>query len=292
LSTVALFNQFKAKGYDAPSYLLINCEDNFLEFLVIADGKLLLSRGFSLSVPIQLQTVIEEVSMIRSIHGMKGNQLDKILLTGRGVILNDIAQSLSNAGSVEINEDISVVRGIALEHNGESLNINLAPEEFKFQQLAVSRNRSAFYFIALLILNMSLIANLIFLHFREKEDYLRYLKSEINKVSNNVSSLQKMMIKNQTVEGYSGSCKLTLGLLTELYRLAPQGMRFTALDVSNQISEGTLVIMGEAGESETVLQFVSTLKASILLKKADIQYISKSPSTLKQAVDFKIRAKY
>ncbi|MFA6217007.1 MAG: PilN domain-containing protein [Candidatus Omnitrophota bacterium] len=292
LSTFALFNQFKAQGYEAANYLLVNCENNFLEFLVVVNGKLLLSRGFNFSAALQLKTIAAEANMLLSIHGMQGKAIDKIVVTGRGAVLSDIAESLSDLGSVEVNEKISIVGGIALENNSESIHINLAPEEFKLQQLVISRNKTKFYFIALLILNISLVVNLVFLHFREKEDYLRYLKTEINKVSNNVSALQKMMIKNQAVEGYSGSCRLTLGLLTELYRLTPAGVWFTSLDIANQMSAGTLVIMGEAGDSETVLQFVSALKDPRLFKKADIQYISKSPSTIKQAVDFKIRAQY
>ncbi|MFA5118274.1 MAG: PilN domain-containing protein [Candidatus Omnitrophota bacterium] len=292
LSTFALFNQIKGQGEKAENCLLVNCDNNFLEFLVVVKGKLLLSRGFSFTAPVQLKAIAEEANMLLSIHGMQGKEIEKIVVTGRGAVLNDVAESLSGLGNVEVDEKISIVGGIALENEGGRIHINLAPEEFKLQQLAIARNKTAFYFVALLILNISLVVNLVFLHFREKEDYLRYLKAEINKVSNNVSVLQKMMIKNQAVEGYSGSCKLTLGILTELYRLTPAGVWFTSLDIANQMSAGTLVIMGEAGESETVLQFVSALKDSHLFKKADIQYISKSPSTAKQAVDFKLRAQY
>jgi len=292
LSTCVLMNQFKAQGYEAENCLFVNCDNNFLEFLVVVAGKLLLSRGFSFSAPVQIKAIAEEANMLLRVHGLRGKAVGKIVVTGRGIVLREVADALSDLGSVEVNEKISIAGGIALENNRESMHINLAPEEFLLQQAAISRNKTTFYFIALLVLNISLVVNLVFLHFREKEDYLRYLKAEINKVSNNVSVLQKMMIKNQVVEGYSGSCKFTLGILTELYRLAPAGAWFTSLDIANQMSAGTLVIMGEAGESETVLQFVSALKESHLFKKADIQYISKSPSTAKQAVDFKIRAQY
>ena len=101
------------------------------------------------------------------------------------------------------------------------------------------------------------------------------------------------MLKAQILKGYSNSGRLTLGLLADLYRIAPSGLYLTYLEIRGQTPSGILLLTGQAQDTETVLKFTSLIKGSPLIDKADVNYIKKKQSQLKEeVVDFEIRCNF
>jgi len=293
ISTVSLFNQFCEQKKESKNYLLINVEDGFLDFLVVHNQKLVFSRGVIFSQEESKQRLIKEVREIINIKATEGIGIDRIALSGRGVDLKALhlgfEQDLSD--KVELNETICVSNGLKAKY--DALNIDLLPEELKMQEVMGKRRMSVIYLVTLLALNVSLIASLSFLKIRQKQEYLYYLKSEIRKIGSESQQLQKKMLKAQILKGYSNSGRLTLGLLADLYRIAPSGLYLTYLEIRGQTPSGILLLTGQAQDTETVLKFTSLIKGSPLIDKADVNYIKKKQSQLKEeVVDFEIRCNF
>ena len=295
ISTVSLFNQFYEQKRDpAVNYLLINLEDNLLDILVVQKGKLAFSRGVKFRQGEGGQRFIKEVKENINIQETKGIKIDKLVLSGRGIDLKSLAQDLKQALSikVELDEAICVTRGPALRSKYNALNINLLPKEVESQKSIGKRQKSVLYLITLLVLNASLIANILFFKMRQRQEYLYLLQSEIKRIESEASLVQEKLLKTQVLKSYFNSGRLTLGLLSELYRIAPGGLYLTSLEIRGQSPSGALVLTGQAKDTETVLKFTSLIKDSALIDQADVNYITKRQSLSEEVVDFEIRATF
>ena len=295
ISTVSLFNQFYEQKRDpAVNYLLINLEDNLLDILVVQKGKLAFSRGVKFRQGEGGQRFIKEVKENINIQETKGIKIDKLVLSGRGIDLKILAQDLKQALSikVELDEAICVTRGPALRSKYNALNINLLPKEVESQKSIGKRQKSVLYLITLLVLNASLIANILFFKMRQRQEYLYLLQSEIKRIESEASLVQEKLLKTQVLKSYFNSGRLTLGLLSELYRIAPDGLYLTSLEIRGQSPSGVLVLTGQAKDTETVLKFTSLIKDSALIDQADVNYITKRQSLSEEVVDFEIRATF
>ncbi|MFC1658449.1 pilus assembly protein PilM [Candidatus Omnitrophota bacterium] len=295
ISTVSLFNQFLKKKKVEANYLLVNLEDNFLDIIVVHKQGLSFNRGVSLAQAEAATQLIKELKETIDRQQAKGSGISRIILSGRGIDINGLAQSIQRELSIAVETDAvtCVTRGAAaFAAKQNCLKINLLPSEFKTQRDRLKRRRYLLYFVTLLLLNTSLIANIIFLNARHKQQYLTFLKSEIEKIESQASLLQKKLRRTQILQGYRNSGKLSVGLLAEVYRVAPEGMRLTNLEIRGQPPTGTLVLAGQAGDSQAVLNFASKLKDSYLINQAEVNYITKKKSGLEEVVDFEIRSAF
>jgi len=127
---------------------------------------------------------------------------------------------------------------------------------------------------------------------KAQDAYVRALKSEISKIEEKAQSVQKKMRKAQILLEYSASGRTILGILSELYRAAPAGVTLSSLDISGKSPQGVVLLVGQAPSSETVLKFANTMKAGNIIKKTDVNYITKRNIAASQLVDFEIRANF
>ena len=293
ISTVSLYNQFIERNKSDLNHLLVHFEDDAIDILVINARKLAMSRGVKLEYPAQKDAILKTIIQTCDTQKAGGTKIDSIIVSGRGVDLENVAQSLHQAlgYDITIDKDICVTKGLVVKSK-DALRIDLLPHESKVQKTAAKKQKALLYVIALCVLNLALISNILFFKIRERETYLYLLKSEIKKLEQQASSVQTKLIKTQVVNGRSESVKRVLGLLSELYRVAPEGLYLTSLDITGKTGKNDITLTGQAGDSETVLKFTSLLKNSRLFAKADVNYITKNPSTAKAVVDFKIRAQY
>jgi len=294
LSTVSLYNQFSKLAKEGENYLLVHCDDNFAELVHISGQRVNFSRGVAFSYQESNENLIQVIEFTATILKDKGFSIDQIILCAEGLNLESFALKLEEKSGykVRIDNTLGVTNGFLAKNNGETLKINLLPQEFKIQKAKKDRRRAFIYFAALALLNLSLAANLIFLKMREKEEYLYLLNSEIKKIDTQASALERKMVKTQIIQSYLNSGRMKLALLSELYRLAPDGLYLTSLDISGQKSKGTMILTGQAKDSETVLRFGNTLKNSALITKTDVTYITKKKTALEQMVDFEIRSNF
>jgi Tfp pilus assembly protein PilN len=294
LSTVSLCNQFFKLERPSANYLLVHCDDNFVELIHISGQRVNFSRGVTFSYQEGNEDLIKTIDFTATTLKDKGSPIDQIILCGEGLNLESFALKLKEKSGykVQIDNTLGVMNGFLGKNNEEALKINLLPKEFKINKAKWEKRRAIFYFAALALLNLSLAANLIFLKMRGKEEYLQALNAEIKKIETQASTLQEKMVKTQIIRDHLNSGRLKLALLSRLYQLAPEGLHLTSLDISGQKSNGTMILTGKALDSGTVLKFGNALKNSALITKTDVTYITKEKTAAEQMVDFEIRANF
>lgn len=290
LSTVSLFNQFTSRKRPADDCLLINLDDSFLEILLINNGRLSFSRGITLKASIRTEDLLriarENITIIKN----KGSAFNTIVLSGRGQDLKAFARALEEIAphKIEIDDSLSVSSGLTAQSAG--LKINLLPQEFKARRLRNKIKSRNLLFISLLFLNLSLCANIVFQKVRLRQEYLVFIDAEIRKIGPQTHALREKELKARLVKISINSTRLTLSLLDELYRLAPEGISLNALTISHQKPPGVMTLAGQAGDSESVLRFVNALKESTMIKSADVSNISRLKAARDEgAVSFGIR---
>ena len=295
LSSVSLFNQLLNVKKDSGNYLLVNIEDNLSDILLVQEGRLSFSRGVNLKEKEITSELIKEIKEVLDAQGTRDVHIDKIIVSGRETNLTTLASSLEKDLMIacEVNQEISVTKTALLSLSPSFLKIDILPEERKLEKIRNRRRRLLLYMITLFLLNASLIANSAFLKMRQKQQYLQFVNAEISRIETEALDLEKKVLMMQAVGGYLNSGRLTLGLLSELYRITPAGIRFASFDISGQSPQGDFVLRGEAQDTDTVLKFTALIKKSALITSADISYIKKRKiQSGQEVVDFEIKSTF
>lgn len=293
ISTVSLFNQFRTQKRRPDDYLLLNLDDAFMELLLVSQGRPVFSRGIRIKSPAEIKDLVkiaeENITIIRS----KGDSINVIILSGKGYALKDFARGIEAIlpQKVEIDDSLSVLKGLAAGMNNSAFKINLLPEELKTRKIKDKRKRVNLLFFSLFLLNLSLCANIIFQKIKAREEYLYIIRAGIREIAPQASILQEKKLKAQILSNGINSGRLTLGLLIELYRLAPEELSLNTLTISPQKAVGTMILTGQARDSESVLSFANALKKSALIKSADVDNISQLKAAKEGGgVSFELRA--
>jgi hypothetical protein len=192
---------------------------------------------------------------------------------------------------VKINSALGVVNGFVADIDSAALNINLLPEDFKIKKNRSRKKKLFLHLCALLLLNLSLAVNISYLNLKVKKEYLNQLKTELRKVSAPAFELQKKKLRALMLKNYRNSNILVLKLLSEIYRVAPEKINLSLLDIGIRDASGIIVVSGQAKDSETALNFSRAIQNSKLFMKADVKYIKKiSSASQNELVDFEINA--
>lgn len=292
ISSAALFNQFHRQKRPQGDYLLINLDDGFMELLLISGGKLNFSRGVRVKNPAEIKDLAGSVEENIAILKNNGNSVNSIILSGSGsdLLAGELRNSLPY--SVEIDRSLSVLKGLEQGINNCALKINLLPEELKARVIKEKRKRSVFLFFALLLLNLSLCANIVFQRTKARREYLYALNSRIGEIIPQASALEGKKLKARIMKRGINSGRVILGLLAEIYRAAPEEMSFNTLAVSRQKEPGVMVVTGQAAGPERVLKFANALKESDLIKNADVANIARLKPPRERGVSFELRAEF
>jgi Tfp pilus assembly protein PilN len=262
ISTISVFNQLSRPAKFNKNTLVVNTDNGFADVMFIKDNNLAFSRAISL--------------------GDLDHELDQTVRT-----LQETGQSID---AVIRDSAVSVVQGLLTAHKGDNFVIDLLPQELKERKLREQHKRSLVYLVTLIALNLAIIANIVFIKVKAQDAYMHILKSETAKIEGQAQSVQKKMRKAQILLEYSASGKIVLGLLSELYRTAPEGVVLSSLDISGKSPQGAILLVGQAPSSESVLTFANAMKKAGFIKKADVNYITKRNLAAAQLVDFEIRA--
>jgi len=201
-----------------------------------------------------------------------------------------LEESGEHIDAVVRNSAVAVVKGLSVMHKSGNLAVELLPQEYRERKNRQLHKRALVYFVTLLILNGAIIANIVFMKVKAQDTYLRILTKEIAAIEKDAQAVQKKMRTSQILLESSASGKLMLGLLSELYRVAPDGIVLSSLDISGKSPQGSIIMVGQAPGSEAVLKFANAMKAGGFIKKAQVSYITKRSVAGGQLVDFEIRA--
>lgn len=287
LSSVCLFNQLVNRQKSVEKCLVVYFDDGFADILYVSGNNLEFSRAVNFKSG-GGDNLLKEIKHTVSVLNFKNKVIEKVIIGGKSLFINETAELLKKevAAKIEINDSLDSLKGF-IQDNGR-LEISLLLEEFRIRKIKESRARSLVYLGILFLLNLSLIANIVFFKFKAKDEYLYGLKSEIRKIDNKAVNLQKKMIKARALRSYINAGRMKLGLLSEIYRAAPEGITFNSLDINGNKKQGAIILTGQARDSDSVLKFNNNLKASPFIEKTDVSYINKR----NQAADFEIRAAF
>lgn len=292
-TTVILFNKISSL-YPQGNYLILHFDESYLEILLINNQNPVFSRGVIYRG--SSASASAEIDYTASVLSDKGYLIEKVIVCGNPP--GDIEKTAREyagilAYPVEADTRIGLSAGAPDSAQEAPLRINLLPEELKSRKAAEQKKKGALFCAALIILNAALIANIVFFRKQAKENYLSLLKETVAAMSIPARELQARMMNIRVIRGYLNSGRLTLGVLSEIYRVSPEGIILQSLDIAHQKGSGTIVLTGRAPDSNVVLRYANALKSSQFITKTDVTSIRKRELLpQKQSVDFEIRAAF
>lgn len=295
ISTISLFNQLCHKNKLQNNCFVVYFDDSFMEILFVNNNHLRFSRGIRVKQNTTHTDLLKEIELTAVVLKDRGDSIDKIILGGSGSDIETFAKDLEDALKikVKINSALDVLNGFAINDAGGALNINLLPEDFKIKKNRSKKKKLFLHLCALLLLNFALAANIAYLNLKVKKEYLNQLGAELRKVSAPALELQKKKFSALMLKNYRNSNILVLKMLSEIYRIAPEKVNLSLLDIGIRAASGIIVVSGQAKDSETALNFSRAIQNSKLFMKADVKYIKKiSSSSQNQLVDFEINANF
>ncbi|GEM_PF-1656886 len=295
VSTTSLFNQLCGRNKQQTNCLVVYFDDSFMEILFINNNRLVFTRGINIKQNTTRAELIKEIKLTAVVLKDKGESIDKIILGGNKSELGDFAGEIESTleYKARIDDSLDVSRGFAANTDNTALNIDLLPEDFKIKKSRSKKNKLFLHLCALLLLNFSLAANIAYLNLKVKKEYLHQLKTELSKISAPAFELQKKNLSALMLKNYRNSNMMVLKLLSEIYRVAPEKINLSLLDIGIRESSGIIVVAGQAKDSETALNFSRAIQNSKFFTKADVKYIKKlSSASQNELVDFEINANF
>ena len=289
LSTVSLFNQLALQRKDETVSLVLYFDDGFIDALCISQGRLEFSRALP---PRPSETFLNELKATAAALSAQSLSPRKIIIAGKVPDPDELVQTLKTEFGLEVEtaKDLDVAKRFVADDIG--LKINLLPEEYRIRQIKEQRIRLLIYLGILVFLNLSLLSHIIFFRLKAKEEYLDQVRSGIKDIEDKAGEIQKNAIRAAELKGTLDSGRFKLGLLSEIYRAAPASIQLNSLDISGSRNQGSIVLIGQAQDSDTVSKFNNNLKQSAFIVKTDLARTTERKVGPKTVVDFEIRASF
>jgi Tfp pilus assembly protein PilN len=195
---------------------------------------------------------------------------------------------LSNNVLKEIRDSdtsIADLAGLGLKDADQSLNLlprNIKEEAEKIVKQKEYLRMSLFSLGIIFILGLSITKGL-----SNKQNYLRQLKIELNKISQEARPLEEMEKRYLLLGGRAQKKPTSLEVLYELHRIMPAQVSLANLiyEEDNQI-----ILHGETQDMNPVLLLVAALEKSAVFKDLNVRlrYATKKNTSSGEIVDFEI----
>lgn len=293
ISSISLYNQLIEQKKASQDCLFIHLDNGYLDILQVSGQKLIFSRGMRFSKEDSLEDVLKAITTTFAVREDRENHIQKVILTGTEFSAGtELIRRLESAlpCPVEIDQTITLSKGFLQRKSFHSLRIGLLPAEYMAQKEKQAGKRSLRLFIVLAAVNALLVGNIIFLKLKISRQYLMELKSEITTLDAQTSAAQNTVLKIQLLRRYRSESKMSLGIFSQLYRAIPENIRVTQLEILRGKQTNSIIISGQAPDSETVLQFAGNLKTSPVIQNTAISHITKKGPAAGNRVNFEIKA--
>jgi len=291
--------------------MILDVDSKQVELAITSQEKLLFSRYFKItnSSPNWQNIFIDEINKTREVYlkEVAKEPPDKIIIfnTGKnfrglaGILkqqMNLSAEELSYSEKINIPKELlnrisssdysfASLMGLCLEDVSDYLNV--LPLEVKEAAKSVSRRRELLRTIlyilgTIFILSLGLARNL-----DNKKLYLKRLKTELNKIAQDGQPLEEMERSLRFLEKHLEQKTSSLEALYEVHQIMPQELSLS--NFSYEADRG-IILRGQTQELNSVLNFVSGLKKSLVFKDLDIKvkYATKRKTTSGAVIDFEI----
>ncbi len=268
--------------------MLVYCEEEVMEIIIVSDGKLRFSRGLGIDKKQNFsQILISEVRHSLELFSEDRRESpQKILVAGNRSDLQKVNTVLESTFSLPVSAvaDIDLATGLALEEDGA---VNLLNEDFISARRGQSLKRKLALATGLLLLNTLLVLALFFTSGIQKQGYLRRLEESIQQGAPAARELMEKLSRVQMARDQQMSQMLILEALNDLVRIAPADCTLASLSVKE---DGTLIIRGQAASLQNVLDFVRELNKSRFFRNAYLNYSNRRKQAKREKVDFEIQS--
>lgn len=304
-----LYNYCVPEGKDP--VIILDIDFNQAELVVAGQGKLFFSRSFKITkTNLNWEKgLVEEINKSRDAYlkEVAKEFPGKIVVLTQGTNSAGLAETLRKLSKWQVEElpflekikvpqellskisgfeySFASLIGLGLSEFPEYLNI--IPAELKEAGKKISLRKEHLR-LAISIAGVVLIFALGMIRSLEnKEEYLKRMKVELNKISKESRSLEEIEKRFQILEGYSKKRLSSLDILYELHKRLPEQIFLISLVYEDG---NDLIIHGQAPELNFVFDFVSTLQKSEILKSFNIKvrYATKKKTQAGEIVDFEI----
>ncbi|MFH2138964.1 MAG: PilN domain-containing protein [Candidatus Omnitrophota bacterium] len=296
LSSLAIFacvkkliiekNKSSSKG----NFLIVYQEDDAVEVIIIKNENLVFSRGFLMETGNDFHKgLISEIRHSISLFSdtKKEDNFDRIIISGHGVNLDEIKETLKDKFDVPIyiEEKIDIAYGLSL---GNKSGINLLSNEFVNARTKKKLKKKILLMLSLLTISIILSGVLFITRLHNKKAYLDSLKERMTQLKPQAKELQNKLVKIQMVKVQLNSQILILNAISDLVRVTSSSCVLNMLSVNE---EGVLVLRGQAENLQEVLDFVSKLENSPYFEDSHLNYSSRRKIRDKEVLDFEIQAR-
>ena len=300
LSSYGLLNLYNQQHpQEASAVMLIDIDSSHMEMVVIERSKLIFSRYFKVDVsnPNWESVFVNEVAKSRDAYAKEfaREAPQKILVTGQEKVAGSFAGILNKQGGFsaeampqkETGADTSFSSLMGLGLKGIPYSLNLLPQDLKdgFKKRARHQEYAQLgLFVAAIIvfLGLGIAKNL-----DNKLEYLKKLKKEIDKISQEVKPLKDIEKRLAIASGTVKDRPSSLEVFSEVQRIIPSSIALT--DFIYETGK-EVVLRGQAQELGSVFGLVSQLESSALFKKftVKVRYATKRKTTAGEVIGFEI----
>ncbi len=302
------FKKKETVGYS----ILINLDTNNTDLLVFSGSRLVFTRGLDIGTDklgeqADLKNKLAE-EIERTIEGYRRQEktvrIEKIFLTGE--ISENLRSSLEQEfglpcevveplKNLSCQKDISAslyknepsvvkVLGTVLDTNKKKLNF--LPINLRQGQELKSRKKEI-YTTLILCLGIILLGLLGFAkRIYDKQVYIRYLDSEIKKITPLAQEVENMFKKIELVGSWREASGSPIDILRLLYDLIPENVWLSRFDCSEE--DKMLTLKGSSTNISKIFEFVNELKKAAYFKNVELKYAGEKKSKVDGSTSFEI----
>ncbi|MCK4463821.1 MAG: PilN domain-containing protein, partial [Candidatus Omnitrophica bacterium] len=293
---------------EKPEYniALINIDSEYIGIDIMEKEKLVFTRGFSYEGKdsyVGKNAVDEIKKSIATCRKERKLNVDKIFISGaknRIKVIEPILKEelgipidlIEQARNVELDKSIetdlaeaSFIELIGLSLKNKDMKINLLPESMIEDNQLRFLKKSLMKTFALLISIILIFSGIIVKKIFDKSRYLLLLNSRIKAIEPKVIKTRRMRENIKIIKNVIRKKPLAIDIITEIYKITPQGITFNLLDYK---SDKSLILRGDAPSLDSIIKFISILEKSQYFEDVKIKYTRKRSAAGTQLTDFEI----
>ena len=284
---------------------LVNIGAEYIDIDIVESDKLKFARAYVYDTTSakQCRMAADEISKSIATYGKIGGRVDKIIISGAGSkidILLPFLKESSDASAEVIPQGqnrvfdkrtavdlsaVSFVGLIGLALKGERSGINFLPRKLA-EDNRVQILRKTFIKTAVLLTGIILaVAGLMAKNWLDRSAELTRLKARIEQIRPLAAEAKRMRESVRIIKRELDKKPLAVEVLTEVYRIAPAGLKLNLLDYRDKQS---LILRGDAPALDVIVGFVSRMEGSEYLENVEIKYTTKRSAGGRNFTDFQI----